>query len=419
MTDRLFNALEVCLEALDTGASIENCLQLFPELAGDLRPSLEAALAARSLAVVNVPADAMNRTRTRLLGRAAQLRGKKSPHFLWLRVPRIAISALLIVLVLFLTSGGLLVASAKSLPGDSLYSVKQVVETLHVQFTPSREQKHIIEHIYQKQHIEEVQQLIALDRVQKVTYEGIVETVSPEQWIVDGIPVSVSTQTVIIGHVESGRLVEVEGITRPDGWVEAHEIHLREYEFSGQVESMGTDQWIVSGIPLQITSDSQIGPGIHLNDPVLVLVRSEDDDLIYTLAILNIVPIPTADKSVPTATATPLLTDTPNPTSITTIQGNENGSSDASETEEAGSNESGGNVQDPEPDSGTGSDQGDGNGDGKPQVTPTPEPHDEGDDVTPTPESEHEQDASSTPVEDHDKDETPEATDTALPTPDG
>jgi hypothetical protein len=420
MNDRLFDALEVCLEALETGIPLESCLQLYPDLANYLRPELEAALAARSLAVETIPADVMNRNRTRLLGRAAQLRVKKDPHFVRPRVSRIAFSALLIVLLVFLTSGSLLIVSAKSLPGDSLYPFKQVVETLHVRLAPSKEQKQAIEQVYQQQHIEEVQQLIVLGRIQKASFEGVVDEISPGQWIVGGIPLTVSSQTTIIGQIEIGRLIEVEGITQPEGWVEAHEIHLREYEFYGQAEFMDTSQWIISGISLQITSDTQIGPGIQLKDSVLVLVRSEDDGFLYALAILSTEQTPSIDIVSPTATVTPLSKDTPNPISTSTLQKEENGSSDASKTEEVSSDDSSGDGQDAEVGSDTGSDHADDGDEGKAQITSTPEPDDKGDGATSTPENEHEQNPSSTQEEKHDENETPDAreTDHATPTPD-
>lgn len=43
MSDRAAAAYEVCLQALRTGASLEACLSLYPDLADELRPALQAA----------------------------------------------------------------------------------------------------------------------------------------------------------------------------------------------------------------------------------------------------------------------------------------------------------------------------------------------------------------------------------------
>jgi hypothetical protein len=52
--DALVDALEVCLQALQTGVDLESCLGLYPQL-GELRPLLESAVLARGLAVETVP----------------------------------------------------------------------------------------------------------------------------------------------------------------------------------------------------------------------------------------------------------------------------------------------------------------------------------------------------------------------------
>ena len=50
MNERLYEALEVCLNALETGADIEAVLNLYPQFADELRPILETSIQARSLA---------------------------------------------------------------------------------------------------------------------------------------------------------------------------------------------------------------------------------------------------------------------------------------------------------------------------------------------------------------------------------
>ena len=71
---KLYQALEICLQALEHGADVESCLALFPAMADDLRPILTAALQARSGAVADVPADAARRGKARVLQAAAEMR---------------------------------------------------------------------------------------------------------------------------------------------------------------------------------------------------------------------------------------------------------------------------------------------------------------------------------------------------------
>jgi hypothetical protein len=194
--------------------------------------------------------------------------------------------------ILILFSGGLLVTSAKSFPGDSLYPVKRAVEDLRVHLATNDEQRQEYEESYSKQRVDEVVRLLGIARVQQISFEGIVNLISDNQWIVSSIPVSIQPNTEIVSGsagikaIEQGMRVEVEGVTNSQSLVIANEIHLREYQFIGTVEGIGADYWQISGIKLLITSNTPIDPGIQVGDIVAVLIRSEDSGL-YALAILH------------------------------------------------------------------------------------------------------------------------------------
>jgi Domain of unknown function (DUF5666) len=326
MNDRLFEALDICLKARETGIPLEDCVKLYPEMASELRPLLEIAQDASRMTTKQMPVDAMNRSRTKLLVRAMQLRNlneqsKRHSFMRWLTMPIRSIKeisipagrlvfAALIALLLVLTSGGLLVTSAKSLPGDTLYPVKRVVEDIGYHLAPRGEIQQTFEHNYIQQRITEVQSLINLKRVQQVSFEGIVESKDRDQWMVGGIPVNIQPNTTIIGgldgtqSIEIGMRVEVEGLTQREGWVDAQEIHLREYHFIGMVESISASKWQISGIEFQTVKNTQIDSGILVGDDVTVLVHSEDNGL-FALAIIRIGhPLPTP-SIIPTITPTP------------------------------------------------------------------------------------------------------------------
>jgi hypothetical protein len=66
----IINALEICLEGLETGAGLEDVLAGFPDYVKDLRPLLETATAARDLRYNrNVPQSAQSKCRDRFLKR--------------------------------------------------------------------------------------------------------------------------------------------------------------------------------------------------------------------------------------------------------------------------------------------------------------------------------------------------------------
>lgn len=129
MSNKLFDALEICLQAIDNGETIDAALKRFPALTNELRPILEASLHAKSLAGEAVADEVHRRGRARVLQRAAELRESK-------RVPRKRTwifayrpVAITLMLLIFLLSGtGLVRASTTSLPGDNLYPVKRTWE---------------------------------------------------------------------------------------------------------------------------------------------------------------------------------------------------------------------------------------------------------------------------------------------------
>ena len=71
MSERLETAFEVCLQALATGASLEACLSLYPDLADELRPGLQAAAALSRRSPVQPAPAAQARSRNRVLAQAA------------------------------------------------------------------------------------------------------------------------------------------------------------------------------------------------------------------------------------------------------------------------------------------------------------------------------------------------------------
>jgi hypothetical protein len=100
--------------------------------------------------------------------------------------------------------------------------------------------------------------------------------------------VILTEKTIVIGDISLGSLIEVEGLTTLDGWIEAHELHLREYEFVGQVESIEFDFWIISNVKFEIVPSTQIYSGAQAGDDVLVLARTRDDGTQYALAIIRL-----------------------------------------------------------------------------------------------------------------------------------
>ena len=305
MSEPLYDTLETCLLAIETGASLDQVLNEYPESRDELQQLLEATILARQPNIGNIPNDVMNRSRTQALTQAAKLRSNQNKSIgIFGRLPRLA-TALLLVLVLIMTSSSLIVASAKSLPGDQLYPVKRAVENVRLGITVDVEAHQEIEANFKERRLSEVQQLINLQRQEGVSFDAQVRQKGDSRWLVGDIIVVLTPETTIIGEIFPGMVVEVEGFTQPEGWVEAVEIYLRNFKITGVVESITPDIWVISGEEIQIDSDSQIDSNIQVGQWVVVQIRSTDDGIFYARSILT-------DNLLPTTTpkTKPILTPT-------------------------------------------------------------------------------------------------------------
>jgi hypothetical protein len=310
MNQRELDALEKCIALTKAGIPIEECINQIKDPSPEVIEILKATRELISLGENQASDELMKRSLSKLLSQAAGLKAeenqatpKRMPNSLGAKIReqlqggaslRPVMSRITLVVgitaMLILVSGGLVITSAKSLPGDSLYPVKIAVEDITVYLVPSNETKQQYEQNYSQQRVDEVNRLIALNRTQQISFEGILEEKSLSNWIVSGIPITIQAKTTFVGELKgtesfvTGSVVEVEGNTNPQGGVIAHEVHLRQYQFTGIVEKIDKNSWQISGTKLSITPRTQIEQGIIVGDAVTVVIRSDDSGL-YALSI--------------------------------------------------------------------------------------------------------------------------------------
>ncbi len=227
MTDELNDALDACLRALEAGEPLEAVLARHPALAETLRPLLVAARAAdRGLAV---PRRAQVASRARFLARAGELRAaapaqpRRRPAFF----PRALSTALTFVLGFVAGTYGVVAASAQSLPGDQLYGIKRAAEDTQILLAPTQTRPQLLEQFAQER-VEEVEAVTARGRATPVEFEGQIQSLAGERWIVSGITVIVSAGTQIEGAPAVGGQVEVKGESQADGTVVAYSIEAED-----------------------------------------------------------------------------------------------------------------------------------------------------------------------------------------------
>jgi len=154
--------LDYCIDEMRTGKSMEECLSQFPEYAEELRPMLDVAGRLEALDAPEPSADTINNALFEIGQRTQQETQASEPSsfFLpeFLRQPWIirTVSAVLVVIVLFF---GLSTASADSVPGDILYPVKQLTESIRIALTFNAEDEAELRLTFSEKRLKELSQV--------------------------------------------------------------------------------------------------------------------------------------------------------------------------------------------------------------------------------------------------------------------
>ena len=108
---------------------------------------------------------------------------------------------------------------------------------------------------------------------ERFEFTGAVEDIGAEAWVIAGVEVAVDAETEIEDGIGGGDLVKVEGVITEDGVWLATEIKLQE-DVEATFEFVGTlesiDPWIVSGRELAVDDETEIEAGLAVGDLVKV-----------------------------------------------------------------------------------------------------------------------------------------------------
>ncbi len=229
MNHKLYDALEICLQALKNGASLDSALARFPDLAPELRPLLKTSQRVHGKTIPVPSAQRMRSGRAQLLQQAAEMREARRPARRQSVIPffqRLAIAASLSAV--FLLSGtGLVQASSSSLPGENLYPVKRTWEDMRLLFVFTPEAREAMESQYDQERLNEVSELLRDGRVVSITFTGLVTADQNGNLLVSGVLVEITPQTVFSGDaLVTGVAVTVTGQTEVNGHVIAASLQV-------------------------------------------------------------------------------------------------------------------------------------------------------------------------------------------------
>lgn len=230
--NKLYEVLEICLQEIEQGADIDTVLFRYPDFADELRPILEASVNAKSMAASTPSVEVVRRNRAKVLQHAAQMRESKvrSSRRVWFASLRRVAVTLAVVTALFVSGTGLVRAASTTVPGDNLYPVKRTWEDVLLLFTFNLQQREALEIEHENERLHELRELFAEGRDDEdVDFAGQVTSQIGNDWVVSGITVVISPQTEIRDQGQGiviGSAVRVEGHTQNNGAVLAEEIKL-------------------------------------------------------------------------------------------------------------------------------------------------------------------------------------------------
>jgi hypothetical protein len=112
---------------------------------------------------------------------------------------------------------------------------------------------------------------------------GEVDTIGDTEWTINDQKIYVTSQTEIDPGIAAGDLVRAEGLILEDGRLEAESIRLQEsnlglpFEFSGVVQEMNTEDWLISGRSVHVTAQTAMPADLSSGELVQVSGRILDD----------------------------------------------------------------------------------------------------------------------------------------------
>ena len=244
--------LEDCLKRLRGGQSSEECLSDYPDRAEELRPLLllagnlhtaplpqprlraieqgrERMLEAARLNLIGsssiqpVSSGAFSRYTVRIFTTIKAFLLGKETHGMKLAL-RLAID-----LVVMLMIGGVVAvnASATSLPGESLYGIKRTWEEVRLNLTVNDAGRQQLQEHFLQLRQDEVRRMIQLGRTGLVDFEGQLESIAAEEWVVSGIRVRMLAGTIVEGDPIVGQTARVKARLQSGGVLTALQVQMQ------------------------------------------------------------------------------------------------------------------------------------------------------------------------------------------------
>lgn len=217
-----------CLEQFEAGVPLETLLAQHPHAAAEIEKFLTVFGQLQQLRLQ--PSLAAKRQSQKVfLARAEALRAEaRQARLSWrgLRRTLLPLASLAMFAVLF--SVTLLFASASAVPGDLLYDAKLWVESYRLEQAGSATAVFSLRSQMNDERVREVKAVLRTEETAELAFEGRINTKQGSNWIIAGVPVAVSDQTQVDGYAAIGVLVLVNGRTANGHFYASHIVVLED-----------------------------------------------------------------------------------------------------------------------------------------------------------------------------------------------
>jgi hypothetical protein len=211
------HVLNICLDRLQEGDTLQACLASYPAHASRLAPLLRVAALLETSDIEPMPAKDFRTGEARFLAHASQLRARRQQALLSHQgrvfsnllgsTRRLVVASMVSVLLLCgVLSAGTVSAASASLPGSRLYPVKRAAEALvsSVAFTPALQTR--VHLAWADRRLREVEALMAQDGVVDETVLGDLEN-ETGQALAAAEQADPDQLTVVVAHTRQQQAV--------------------------------------------------------------------------------------------------------------------------------------------------------------------------------------------------------------------
>jgi LysM repeat protein/AcrR family transcriptional regulator len=221
--NELIEAFNDCVERMAGGQDIEQCLARYPQFEPRLRPMLEVGRLVSRAQLTPVESDPFrDELREQLV--AAVRREFATPPAPRV-IPFMRLATLAAVFLMVCSISGLMgvLFAELSLPGDAFYGVKQLTESLQLNFGGDSQ---MLGEQFARRRIEEINQLLDQQRVAEVVFQGEVREIDDAAWLIATLPIRVADDTPGSADACVGALVQVNASTTAEGILIAKSIEV-------------------------------------------------------------------------------------------------------------------------------------------------------------------------------------------------